>query len=192
MALFKLRKGGGPRDLETSMAGLKLGSNVLQVDGDDPGLIASLAGVVGLSGLACAVTPTGSKKEAFLRAAAKAGVLVEVKVAPVSNLPYDSDSFDLVVIKQALGALGQNDRVLCLQETFRVLRGGGRCLVIDAALRGGLGVIFSRQSFDRHYLADGGAQPALRQEGFLGVRLLADRDGFTFVEGAKQRTSTVH
>ena len=65
MSLFKLRKSGGPRDLEVSMAGLKLGSNVLQVDGPDAGLIAALAKAVGLSGRACAVASTEEAEKAF-------------------------------------------------------------------------------------------------------------------------------
>ena len=55
MPLFKIKQSGGPRDVEISMAGLKLGSKVLQLHGRDSGLIATLAGVAGLSGEACAV-----------------------------------------------------------------------------------------------------------------------------------------
>ena len=185
MSFFKLKKSGGPRDLELSMAGLKLGKNVLQVRGSDAGLIAALSSVVGLSGQACAVAETKSDAAAFERAAAKAGVLVEVKIAQLAALPYDTNWFDLVVIKQVLGELTQNSRVLCLQQTLRVLRVGGRCLVVDPAMRGGLGAIFSRQSLDPRYLEGGGAQRALKHEGFRGVRLLAERDGLTFIEGTK-------
>ena len=185
MPLFRLKKSGGPRDLELSMAGLKLGKNVLQVYGSDRGLITALAGVVGLSGQACAVAETRSDADAFELTAAKAGVLVEVKVAQLTALPYDDDYFDLVVIKHVLGELTQNDRVLCLQQAQRVLKVGGRCLAVDAAMRGGLGAIFSRQALDPRYVDAGGAVRALKHEGFRGVRLLAERDGLKFVEGMK-------
>ena len=89
------------------MAGLKLGKNVLQVYGSDRGLITALASVIGLSGQACAVAETRSDANAFESTAAKAGVLVEVKVAQLTALPYDDDYFDLVVIKQVLGELTQ-------------------------------------------------------------------------------------
>ena len=49
MSLFRLRKSQGSRALELPMAGLKLGTNVLQVRGQDTGLIAALAKIVGLS-----------------------------------------------------------------------------------------------------------------------------------------------
>ena len=167
------------------MAGLKLGSNVLQVGGSDPHLIAELAKVVGLSGRACAVAPTGGEATTLERAAAKAGVLVEVREAPVTALPYDDDFFDLIVLKNLLGRLYQNDRVACVQQVYRVLRVGGRCLVIDAAMRGGLAAIISRQTVDSRYLTAGGGKPALEAEGFRGVRRLAERDGLVFVEGVK-------
>jgi len=185
MPLFKFKKSGGPRNLELSMAGLTLGKNVLQVYGSDSGLITALASVVGMSGQACAVAGTQEHAEAFERMAASGGVLVEVKVAQLASLPYDDGQFDLVVIKQVLGELTQNDRVLCLQQALRVLTAGGRCLVIDPAMRGGLGAVFSRQSLDRRYVEGGGAQSALKHEGFRGVRLLAERDGLIFAEGTK-------
>jgi ubiquinone/menaquinone biosynthesis C-methylase UbiE len=190
MALFKLRKSGGPRDLELSMAGLKMGSRVLQVAGDDPGLIAALAKVVGLSGHACAVGDTESKTEAFQRAAESQGVLVEAKTARLAAFPYENDFFDLVVLKNVLGNLRQADRVPCLQQAFRVLRAGGRCLAIDPAMRGGIGSVFSKRSMDARYVRTGGAQGAIKGEGFRGVRILADRDGLIFSEGTKPRASS--
>ena len=185
MPLFKLKKSGGPRELELSMAGLKLGSKVLQVDGDDPGLIVALAKVVGLSGHACAVADTQAKTGAFDRAAAAAGVLVEAKMARLASLPYDDDFFDLVVLKNVLAEMRQHDRVLCLQQVLRVLRVGGRCLVIDRAMRGGIGSVFSKRSMDVRYVRGGGARTALKDEGFRGVRRLADHDGLAFNEGTK-------
>ena len=184
MSLFTLNRSGGPRDLELSMAGLKLGKYVLQVDGGDGGLLAALAGVVGLSGQACAVVESQAKVAVFERAAARAGVLVEIKVSEYTALPYDSGTFDLAVLKHTLGQMNPLPRVRCLQEVFRILKVGGRCLVIDAAMRGGMAGIFSRQSVNARYAEDG-ARKALREEGFLGVRLLAERDGLTFVEGTK-------
>ena len=166
------------------MAGLKLGSRVLQLDGGDGELLAALAGKVGLSGSACAVVQEAGQVAAFERAAAKAGVLVEVKVARFASLPYEEQSFDVVVIKEILGRLPQNDRVFCLQETGRVLRSGGRCLVIEQSVRGGLGALFSRRQLDGRYGTDG-ARAALAAEGFAGTRILADRDGYRFTEGTR-------
>ena len=185
MPVFKLKRSGGPRDMEISMAGLKLGSSVLQIQGRDGGLIAALAGKVGLSGAAYAVAVDQEQASSFKRTAAAEGVLVEVTVAPLNNLPFEAESFDLVVLKDMLGQLRQHVRVACLQQTHHVLRPGGRCLVIEKAIRGGLGALWSKQSFDQQYAMFGGAQGALSAEGFRGVRVLANRDGVSFTEGSR-------
>ena len=189
MSLFSLKSGGNPRDLEVSMAGLKLGSSVLQLDGGDGELIAAMASVVGLSGQASAVVQNQGDVEVFTKAAAKAGVLVEVEVAPLTSLPYNDSSFDVVVVRDVLGQMGQNDRVISIQQIRRVLRSGGRCLVMDRSMRGGLGALFSRQALDRQYTA-GGALSALKAEGFRGVRVLSERDGLRFTEGTKTAAPT--
>ena len=189
MSLFSLKSGGNPRDLEVSMAGLKLGSSVLQLDGGDGELIAAMASVVGLSGQASAVVQNQGDVEVFTKAAAKAGVLVEVEVAPLTSLPYNDNSFDVVVVRDVLGQMRQNDRVISIQQIRRVLRSGGRCLVMERSMRGGLGALFSRQVLDRQYTA-GGALSALKAEDFRGVRVLSERDGIRFTEGTKTAAPT--
>lgn len=184
-SMFKLKKSGGPRDLEVSMVGLKLGASVLQLGGRDGQLIAALAKVVGISGEACAVVETAEEADGVQRAAGQLGVLVDVKKAGLGALPFDADSFDAVVVPDLIGELRMNARVLWLQDALRVLKPNGRLVVIEAAQRGGLGSWFSQRSLDRTYLANGGARGALEAEGFRGVRLLAERDGRSFVEGTK-------
>ena len=150
MPLFKLKKSGGPRDLDLSMAGLKLGSRVLQL-GNDGELIAVLAGAVGISGEACSVTADEAAAGRIGRAAAAAGVLVDVRVAPFGALPYDADAFDVVVLADMIGSLHISERVVCLQQVLRVLRPGGalpghragrarrsRCRLLATVARSGL------------------------------------------------------
>lgn len=189
MSLFKLRKSGGALELELSMAGLKLGSRVLQLHGGGTELLTAMASVVGLSGQTCAVVQDAADVEGITKAAVRAGVLIEVEVENFTSLPYERDSFDLVVINYPLGQMRQNDRVLSLQQVSRVLRPGGRCLVIEPSARGGLGALFSKRTLDPYYSV-GGAELALKAEGFLGVRILADRDGVRFTEGMKTTERT--
>ncbi len=183
--MFKLKKSGGPRDLDVSMVGLKLGASVLQLGGRDGQLIAELAKVAGISGEACAVAETDAECEGVRRAAERAGVLVELKTSRLGALPFDAESFDVVVVPDLIGGLRMNERVLCLQQALKVLRPNGRCVVIEAAPRGGLGSLLSRRTLDRTYLMNGGAAGALEAEGFRAVRLLAEREGKSFFEGTK-------
>jgi ubiquinone/menaquinone biosynthesis C-methylase UbiE len=183
--VFKLRKSGGPRDLEVSMVGLKLGASVLQLGGQDDRLIAELAKVVGISGEAWAVAETDAECDRVRRAAERAGVLVEARTARLGALPCDAESLDVVVAPDLIGSLRMNERVLCLQQVLKVLRPNGRCVVIEAAQRGGIGGLFSQRALDRTYLLNGGAAGALEAEGFRAVRLLAEQEGKSFFEGTK-------
>ena len=167
------------------MVGLKLGASVLQLGGRDGQLIAELARVVGISGEACAVAETDAECDHVRRAAERAGVLVEISTAALGALPCTPESFDVVVAPDLIGGLRMNERVLCLQQALKVLRPNGRCVVIEAAQRGGLGSLFSQRALDRTYLLNGGAVGALEAEGFRAVRLLAEREGKSFVEGTK-------
>jgi ubiquinone/menaquinone biosynthesis C-methylase UbiE len=61
--------------------------------------------------------------------AAKAGVNVDFKQGSASNLPFPSKSFDFLLCRAAFKNFAQP--VSCLQEMCRVLRPGGRGLIID-------------------------------------------------------------
>ncbi len=184
MPLFKLQRNSQRRQLDVSMVGLKLGAHVLQL-GSDGELIAALARVVGISGEACAVTDDPDQADQMRRAAAAAGVLVEVNIAQFGALQYDAEVFDVLVISDVIGEMRMNERVICLQQALRVLRTNGRCLVVERAQRGGLWALLSQRALDRNYRANGGAAGALAAEGFRAVRLLAERDGKSYVEGTK-------
>ena len=183
MAIFKKLK--GDNDLRVSMAGLRLGDKVLQIGSGDPRLIAMLAAKVGISGQASALVPDDGSTDPIRRAAQAGGVLVDVKVAPLRTPPFAQGWFDVVVIPELIGAMRPHERVGTLQGARQVLRVGGRCLVIEAAPRGGLGALFSGRALDPHYRSQGGAEPALRAEGFRPVRTLAERQGLLFTEGMK-------
>ena len=181
-----LKKTLGSHDLEVSMVGLKLGASVLQLGGRNAQLIAALAKVVGISGEACAVIESAKEADRIQRAAVKAGVLVDVKTASFGALPFDPESFDVVVAPDLLGELSMNERVVCLLQALRVLRPGGRCVVIEKVPRRGLGALFSRRTLDDTYVENGGARGAFEAAGCREVRLLADRKGRRFYEATKK------
>ena len=173
--------------LPVSMTGLRLGDRLLVVGGADPALIALLARKTGLTGRVCLVEPDASRAAHAAAAVERAGALVENITAPWGTLPLDADSFDVAVARDALFAMAADVRARCLADVFRVLRSGGRVVVIEPSGHGGgITSLLSRKTKDAAYYEQGGAAQALTASGFAAVRVIAERDGVAYVEGAKR------
>lgn len=183
-------KKGDPHLLIVGMTGVKMGDKFLQVGCAHGGRLAAVAGKVGLSGRAVVVAPDELSAARARKAAEEAGVLVEVEVAAPTQLPLADDEFDLAVVDDTAGLFGTmrpEGRVAATRELVRVLRGGGRVLVVGAVPRGGLGAVLSRTQSGPPFVASGDATKALEADGFKSVRTLAEREGLVFVEGIKPR-----
>jgi len=117
-------------------------------------------------------------------------VLVEIEVAPPTRLPATGDEFDLAVVDDTAGLLGTmraEDRVAAIRELARVVRPGGRVLIIGAGARGGLGALLTRTQSGPPFVASGDAIKALEADGFRSARILGEREGLAFVEAVKPR-----
>jgi ubiquinone/menaquinone biosynthesis C-methylase UbiE len=186
MPIFK-KLAGEP--LPLTMAGVRAGERLLQLGIDSAKLIAMLAAKVGMNGTAAHVVTNESDAARVRDAAAQEGVLIDVKMTgTLRSIPFEDESFDLVVIHSMSGlvaGMAPYTRVRCLEEVHRVLRPGGRVLVIEPEPRGGLAGIFRSHAVDGHYLASGETAGSLKAEDFKAARVLADREGYRFVEGLK-------
>ena len=183
---MRLRRGAsrGPVELAVDMVGVRMGERFLQVGLGDPRVFARVASKVGLTGRACAVVDNVPDQATLERAAARQGVLVEVALVPGGCWPHDSSAFDVAVVdanpmrSQATGDLQSR-----LADTVRAVRPGGRVLAIRRRRRG----IVARLGFEpRHRAASARSQElvrALESAGCRPVRVLAEREGLTFVEG---------
>ncbi|MBI3493086.1 MAG: methyltransferase domain-containing protein [Acidobacteria bacterium] len=190
MTLNPFTRRDNPHLLVVSMTGVKMGDRLLQIGCAHGGRLAAVARKVGLSGRAVLVAPDESSAARARKGAADAGVLVEIAVAPPTCLPDEDASFDLVVVDETSGLLATmraEDRGAAIREIARVLRPGGRAVMIGAAPRGGLGALFTRAHSGPPFVASGQATVALEAEGFKSARTLAERDGLVFVEGIKPR-----
>ena len=180
MGIFRKAEG---EPLAVTMAAVKLGDRFLSVGVRDPALVAVLAAKAGLTGTACAVD---ADEVAVTRAAAAieaAGALADVTRAPWGTWPYGAGSFDVALIRDVLPALTAGDRASAVAEVLRVLRPGGRVVVIDGAARGRFEWIKGGSAAGP---AAGMATQALKDAGFAAVRVLAETDGVSYVEGIKR------
>src|SRR5207244_1042760 len=81
------------------------------------------------------------------KGAADAGVLVEVMLAPLTQVPLPDAGFDLVVVDETAGllaAMTAGDRTAAVHECLRLLRPGGRMMVIGGGQPTGVGALFAR------------------------------------------------
>jgi ubiquinone/menaquinone biosynthesis C-methylase UbiE len=180
-----------PYSLVVQMTGVKMGERIALVGCGNGDRLAAIAQKVGLSGRAVAIMPDQTSADAIRKGAERTGVLIELEVAPPTRVPADDAAFDLVVVDDTSGVVGTlrpEDRVAAVRELLRVLRPGGRVLIMGTSPRGGLGAILSRAQSGAPFASSGDANRALQADGFASVRTLAERQGLVFVEGLKSRT----
>jgi ubiquinone/menaquinone biosynthesis C-methylase UbiE len=183
-----LKRRDNPHALFVGMLDVRLGDRVAQIGCAHGGRLAALAGKVGLSGRAVAVVPDEASAERARKGAEQGGVLVEIETGTPTSLPLEDAGFDLAVIDDTAGLLSTAPpatRAGTLKEVLRILRPGGRVMVVATAGRGGLASLFAGQptrSVD--------PEPWLESDGFRAVRRLAEREHLIFVEGLKPRSTT--
>jgi len=183
--LFKFRRMRTMDPLQVAMTGVRMGEKYLQVFCSDQALTRGLAAKTGLSGVAALAAPDDAHAARARSAAAKEGVLIDLKVAPVGELDWPDESFDMAVIDNtgdSFSSLAAPVRDGLLQSIRRVLRAGGRIELIE---RLGGGLFGGSSQPPEPYTQSGGAEGAFKGAGFKPVRTLAEKDGFRFVEGLK-------
>lgn len=182
MGIF--RKSGPAEPLAVTMAAVKLGERFLAVGVHHPKLTARLAIRAGLTGRAAVVDNDEARLAAAAAVIEQEGALIEPIRAPYGMWPFADASFDVALIADLLPALTPDVRVRCISELLRVLRPGGRAIVLEPAPRGGIGALINRQAATHPNYA--GAAKVLATGGFAAVRQIAEADGVTYVEGIKR------
>jgi ubiquinone/menaquinone biosynthesis C-methylase UbiE len=179
--MFKLRKSEPGEPLVVAMTAARLGDRLLVIGCSDPRIVAQLAVKPGLTGRACAVDESSDFAAKAASAAEKEGALLETETAPFHQLPFENSSFDVVAVSHALTRVPENQRAGCLNEASRVLREGGRCVVIQAGQPTGIAALFRKPD-----MTPGETEQLMSAAGFRAVHTLADRQGLAFVEGARR------
>jgi ubiquinone/menaquinone biosynthesis C-methylase UbiE len=190
MFFNRFAKREAPYPLVVGMTGVKLGDRVLQIGCSNGGPLAAIAAKVGLSGRALAFVPDQAAMGRAQKAAANLGVLVEIELNTSARLPVDDAAFDLVIVDDAAGAFSAmraEERAATIREAARVVRPGGRAMIIGATPPQGISALLSRGPAAPSIAMSDEAIKALETEGFRGARTLAAREGLVFVEGIRPR-----
>ena len=121
------------REWLLELSGINPGESVLDV-GCGTGTLAILAkAAVGACGIVCGVDPSPEMLTRARAKSAKAGVEVRFESGVAQALPYQDSSFDLALCTMMLHHLGRATRRELAEELRRVVRPGGRVLLVDFA-----------------------------------------------------------
>jgi SAM-dependent methyltransferase len=164
------------------MSSVRMGERALQIGVADASLVGAIASKVGMSGHAAVAVEQERDAEKARSGAASAGALVDVTVAPLDALPFPSDSFDVVVMHPEGLAQPVSAAAGLVSEAYRVLRAGGRLVIIE-----GRGVGFAGRVRGPAPADASTTLGALDAAGFKATRVLAEREGYRFIEGIKHQ-----
>lgn len=125
------------RERLIALASLQPGEAVLDV-GCGTGTLAILASrLVGPSGTVHGVDPSPEMIARATKKAASSGAEIAFRTGYVQELPYRDGQFDAVLSTLMMHHLPRADRKDCVREIRRVLKPGGRTLVVDFGARPG-------------------------------------------------------
>lgn len=129
--IFLLGRERSFRERLLALAALRAGEQVIDI-GCGTGTTAILAKrQVGPAGAVCGIDASTQMIARAHRKASRAGVKVEFREAPAQALPFPDSQFDVAVSTLMLHHLTPAARVELAAEAYRVLRPGGRFLLID-------------------------------------------------------------
>ena len=127
---------------------------------------------VGPQGIVCGVDTSAEMAARGKRKAVNEGIDVVFDVAPAQALPFPDGAFDVVLCTLVMHHLSKEGRRQALAEIRRVLKPGGRLLVVDIAEGRGVWaalnpVLLLHGHDEKHVLLE--SEQAMRRTGFSDV-----------------------
>lgn len=129
--IVTLGRASAMREQTLELAGLRPGERVLEV-GCGTGEVAQRARVrVGPHGQVSGVDPSAQMIDVARNKAARAGLDIDYGIGAIEALPYPDASFDVVLSSLMMHHLPGDLKSTGLVEVRRVLKPGGRLLIVD-------------------------------------------------------------
>lgn len=146
IAWFMLRgREGNFRQRLLDLAHMRPGDSVLDIGCGTGTLALAAKGRVGVTGEVHGIDASREMLAKATQKARKAGADISFQNALAEELPFSDARFDVVLCTLMLHHLPKKVRQVCAREITRVLKPGGRALVVD------FGVTERRQGFLHHF-----------------------------------------
>jgi len=119
------------REKVVQLAGLGAGESVLDVGCGTGTLAIAAKRRVGPAGKVVGIDASPEMIARARAKAAKAAIDIDFRAAAAEALPFSDGTFDALLSTTVLHCLPDDARRLCIREMTRVLKSGGRLLVVD-------------------------------------------------------------
>jgi len=138
VTLLTLGRAPALRDEAADLAAIQPGESVLEVGCGTGQLTQRARARAGSSGLVCGIDPSAEMIRVAREKAQRANLTVDYRVAAVEALPFANGTFDVVLSSLMMHHLPEDLKALGLAEVRRVLKPGGRLLIVDMQRPSGL------------------------------------------------------
>jgi ubiquinone/menaquinone biosynthesis C-methylase UbiE len=122
------------RQMTVNLAQVKAGDHVLEVGCGTGTLTLEASRKAGLAGKAFGIDLIPGMIEASQRKAARANQDISFQLGSMDDIPFPENQFDVVLCSFMIFHMSENTRRKGIAEIHRVLKPGGRLLVLDLAL----------------------------------------------------------
>jgi len=129
--LCTLGRAGAMREEAANLAAIQPGESVLEVGCGTGELTRRARARAGSSAVVCGIDPAAEMIAVARAKSEPAGLGIDYRVAAIEALPFADASFDVVLSSLMMHHLPQDLKQVGLAEVRRVLKPGGRLLIVD-------------------------------------------------------------
>ena len=129
--LCTLGRAGAMREEAADLAAIRPGESVLEVGCGTGELTRRARERAGSAAVVCGIDPSAEMIGVARAKSARAGLGIDYRIAAIEALPFADASFDVVLSSMMMHHLPEDLKPLGLAEVRRVLKPGGRLLIVD-------------------------------------------------------------